>query len=305
MTFKILALHCSGRKEGYTASILSRAVEGIKEIKGAEVDIVHVHDHRIQPCISCFECVKNPGNGCILDDAMGKDGDLWKKTQECNGLIISDPVHMWSSSAGCHEFIERLYPYLWTGGINGLPFVYISCASNQGFHRFSAKEICRRAIPYSLRLIGTLPVHTAYLDKAFKEARKLGNKLAEAAKKDAEEGRQSFKNELEKFKFYQDKISPALELYMENLTNGHNNYEQSVFPSAEKNFEDEEAKNLLDKSIKMFKEALEAYNSGDIDKAIEKMVKTGDYWTNATWKEYLEKNVVGSEQPKAYRPVEE
>ncbi len=183
MTFNILALNCSGRKEGYTASVLSRGVEGIKKIKGAEVDTVHLHEYEIKPCISCFECVKNPGNGCVIDDSMGKEGELWKKTKECNGLMIADPVHMWSSSTGCHLFLERLYPYLWTGEINGLPFAYFSCASNQGFHRFSAKEICRRAIPYSLRLIGTLPVHTAYLEKALQDAKELGKKLAKAAKK--------------------------------------------------------------------------------------------------------------------------
>ncbi len=48
MTFNILALNCSGRKEGYTASVLSRGVEGIKKIKGAEVDTVHLHEYEIK-----------------------------------------------------------------------------------------------------------------------------------------------------------------------------------------------------------------------------------------------------------------
>ncbi len=87
--------------------------------------------------------------------------------------------------------------------------------------------------------------------------------------------------------------------------NGSDSYDKSVFPPAEKSFEDKDAKELLGKAIDTFKETLEAYNAGDMDRAIEKMVETGDYWTNATWKEYLEKNVIGSEQPKAYRPLEE
>jgi multimeric flavodoxin WrbA len=305
MPFRILAIHCSGRKTGYTASVMSQAVEGAKEVKGAEIDIVHIHDYTIRPCISCFECIRNPGSGCILDDDMGKDGELWKKTKKANGLLIADPVHMWSSSVGCHAFIERLYPYLWTGEINGLPFVYIACSSNQGFHRFSAKEICRRVIPYGFRTIATLPVHTVYLKESFKKARELGKELALAAKKDAEEGRQPFKNEREKFRYYQSKISPAFDIYLENLTDGKNTYEDSVFPQAIKTFKNEEARKMIVKAAEEFKKCLKFYQQGDVEKAIDSIVTTGDYWTNATWKEYLEENVVGSKKPKAYRPLPE
>jgi multimeric flavodoxin WrbA len=304
MKFTVLAVLCS-RKEGYTASVLSNALEGVKEVEGAELDVVRIHDFTIRPCNSCFSCIKKPGAGCTLNDDMGKKGEgkLWVKTKQANGIIIGDPVHMWSSSAGAHAFIERLYPYLWTGEMNGLPFMYISCASNQGMQRFSAKEINRRMIPWGVRMIGPLDVHTVFLKQAFGQARKLGKKLALAAQKDAAKGRQAFKDEIEKFRYYQKTILPALDIYIENLTQGTNTYEKSLLPLALKSFENKEARNLLEKAAEEFKKALEFYNSGETKQAITAIVRTGDYWTNATWIEYLRDNVVGTEQPKAYRPL--
>ncbi|MFX0046408.1 MAG: flavodoxin family protein [Candidatus Hermodarchaeota archaeon] len=304
MTFNVLALLCS-RKEGYTASVLSHAIEGVKEVKGAEVDVVRIHDFTVRPCNSCFACIKKPGSGCTIKDDMGGSGkgELWVKTQKANAILIADPVHMWSSSAGAHAFIERLYPYLWTGDMNGMPFFYISCASNQGMQRFSAKEINRRMIPWGVRMIGPLDVHTAFLDDAFAEARKLGKELGMAAKKDAEEGRKGFADENEKFLYYQNTISPALDLYIENLTQGTNTYEKSLFPHALKSFENKEARPLLEKAAEEFKKTLELYKAGKTKEAIASIVRTGDYWTNATWIEYLKDNVVGAEQPKAYRPL--
>jgi len=304
MKFTVLAVLCS-RKEGYTASVLSHALEGVKEVEGAELDVVRIHDFTIRPCNSCFACIKKPGSGCTLNDDMGKKGKgkLWVRTQQANGIIVADPVHMWSSSAGAHAFIERLYPYLWTGDMNGLPFMYFSCASNQGMQRFSAKEINRRMIPWGVRMIGPLDVHTAFLKKASVQARKLGKKLALAAKKDAESGRQAFKDEIEKFRYYQKTILPALDIYIENLTQGTNTYEKSLFPLALKSFENKEARTLLEKAAEQFKKALGFYHAGKTREAITAIVRTGDYWTNATWIEYLRDNVVGAEQPKAYRPL--
>jgi hypothetical protein len=304
MTFTVLAVLCS-RKEGYTASVLSHALEGVKEVEGAQLDIVRIHDFTVKPCNSCFACIKKPGTGCIIKDDMGENGEgkLWVKTKKANGIIIADPVHMWSSSAGAHAFIERLYPYLWTGEMNGLPFFYISCASNQGMQRFSAKEINRRVIPWGVRMLGPLDVHTVFLEEAFVKARKLGKELALAAKKDAEKGRQAFKDEVEKFLYYQKTIFPALDIYMENLTQGTNSYEKSLFPPALKSFQNKEAIPLLKKAAEEFKEALKHYKAGKTEEAIRSIVKTGDYWTNATWIEYLRDNVVGAEQPKAYRPL--
>ena len=304
MKFTVLAVLCS-RKEGYTASVLAHALEGVKEVEGAELDVVRIHDFTIRPCNSCFSCVKKPGTGCPLNDDMGQKGEgkLWLRTKKANGVLIADPVHMWSSSAGAHAFIERLYPYLWTGEMNGLPFMYVSCASNQGMQRFSAKEINRRMIPWGVRMIGPLDVHTVFLKQAFGQARKLGKKLASAARKDAENGRQAFKDEIEKFRYYQNTILPALDIYIENLTQGTNTYEKSLLPLALKSFENKEARKLLENAAQEFKKALELYNSGETEQAITAIVRTGDYWTNATWIEYLRDNVVGAEQPKAYRPL--
>jgi multimeric flavodoxin WrbA len=56
---KILAILCSGRKKGYTATLLAEAINGAKEFsEQVEVELVHLHDYRFGPCTSCFHCME-------------------------------------------------------------------------------------------------------------------------------------------------------------------------------------------------------------------------------------------------------
>ena len=301
MTAKVLAVLCSGRKKGYTASILAHAIEGAQEVPGVEIDFVSLFDYEIKPCQSCFSCVKKPENMCIIDDDFGRkgQGELLKKVNEANGILLAEPVHMWSTSTSCHLFLERLYPFLWNGKVNGFPFASISCASNQGFYRFAAREICRRLIPYNIRPVDILGLHTAMPD-AYTRARELGKKLAEAARLDAKKGRQAFLNELEKFKFYSNMPENAFLINLENMTNGLNQYEGSLVEMGN-SFEHPEGQTFARQASEALKEALAHHLAGDLGKSMEALVKASDYWTNATWKEFLEDNVIGTKMPKSYK----
>ena len=65
----------SGRKNGYTASLMKLVVESLQHIEGLEVEIFHLHQYSFGPCTSCFSCIKNVGSGCILDDDWGRKGE--------------------------------------------------------------------------------------------------------------------------------------------------------------------------------------------------------------------------------------
>ncbi len=91
---KILGLSC-GRKMGNTEILIKEALMGAEE-KGAEVELIRLHDLNIKPCTGCNSCVvsliekSGPGD-CILknDDYHFID----EKIMECDGLIVGSPIY--------------------------------------------------------------------------------------------------------------------------------------------------------------------------------------------------------------------
>jgi len=301
---KVLAVLFSGRKRGYTATLLKEAVKGAKTVKGVEVELIRNHDYSYTPCISCFSCIRKPENLCVLDDDFGKKGEgrLIKKLLNINGLIVADPVHFWGESAGSHLFMERCYPFIWNDALNGMPFASISCASNQGMQMIANRNLCKFAFCLKLRHIGGLPVHTAYYQRALKDARTLGKELAEAALKDELEGRKRMTDE-ELWLYYMDKPWDAFELYLENLTWGTFTSEGSLIEYGLKTFKREESLRLLEKAKRQLTQALDAYRSKEPIKARKHLIAASAYWTHATWKEFLEQEVIKKPPPKVYRPI--
>jgi len=299
----ILALLASGRSKGFTASVLQAAVKGAQTIEGVDVEWVHLHKFKFGPCISCFQCIRNDPHECVLKDAMGGNGKLMEKIRHANGWILADPVHWWGPSAQCHLFIERCYPFLWSGELEGMPFVSISCASNQGMQRLANAELCKWAFCNGFRYIEGLPVHTVYFERALLEAEDLGRKLAEAARKDAE-GREKFPDR-ERYVDYLDKPWSVLEPYLDNMSNGTMSYESSLIADGFANFKRQEAIEQLKKSREHFESALELYKSGQVKTACTQLARASAFWTHATWKEFLEADVIKTNVPGAYRPVDD
>jgi len=48
----VLALLASGRKNGFTASLLQAAIEGAEAVESIEVERIHRQRHRFGPCTS-------------------------------------------------------------------------------------------------------------------------------------------------------------------------------------------------------------------------------------------------------------
>jgi len=299
----ILALLASGRSKGFTASVLQAAIKGAQRIEGIEVERVQLHKFDFGPCTSCFQCIRNDPHECVLKDAMGGDGALMAKIKHANGWILADPVHYWGPSAQCHLLIERCYPFLWSGELEGMPFASISCASNQGMQRLANANLCKWAFCKGFRYIGGLPVHTVYLERALLEAEDLGRKLAEAAKKDAQ-GRAKFPDQ-ERYVDYLDKPWSVLELYLDNISNGTMTYESSLIAEGLTNFKREEAIKLLKKSREYFESALDLCKSNQAEVACTQLARASALWTHATWKEFLEADVVKTSVPGAYRPIDD
>jgi len=300
---KILAVQGSGRPKGFTAGVLKAAMEGMESVDGVETEWVHLHKYRFGPCNSCFSCIRNEPHDCVLKDDLGAGGELMAKVKGANGLFFSDPVHFWGPSAICHLFFERLYPFLWSGDLEGMPFASASCASNQGMQRLANQNICKWVFTLGLRYQGGLPVHTVGYARALEEARALGRRLARAALAD-QEGREKYPDP-ERYPDYVDHPWSVLEPYLDNLTNGRMTYEGSLIEEGFQTLRNPEALDLLAQARDVFLEVLEARGQDRPREASRLLARASAFWAHATYKEFLEEEVVKTSLPKAYRPLEE
>jgi len=98
---KIAAIYGSPRREGNTASLLRRAVQGARDA-GADVQEVILRDLKISPCLEIYGC-KETGR-CVIEDDFQKIHDL---LLDCRGLMLASPVFFYSVSAHTKLFMDR------------------------------------------------------------------------------------------------------------------------------------------------------------------------------------------------------
>ena len=104
---KVLAVNGSQRKNGNTAQVLQKALEGAKSI-GAETELVNLYAEPIKGCVSCFACkIKNSKTDglCAYRDALTP---ILQKALEADVLFIGSPIYFSYPSAQVRAFIERL-----------------------------------------------------------------------------------------------------------------------------------------------------------------------------------------------------
>lgn len=101
---KIIGFIASPRKEGNTAWIINKILEGAKE-QGAETLTWYFSDLDIKPCQSCYGCKKGD-QGCIIDDDMQK---LYGAIEHADALVLGSPVYMGQMSAQAKIFTDRLF----------------------------------------------------------------------------------------------------------------------------------------------------------------------------------------------------
>ena len=101
---KIIGFIASPRKEGNTAWIVNKILEGAKE-QGAETQSWYTSDLDIKPCQSCYSC--NQGDqGCIINDDMQK---LYDALEHADALVLGSPVYMGQMSAQAKIFTDRFF----------------------------------------------------------------------------------------------------------------------------------------------------------------------------------------------------
>jgi hypothetical protein len=109
----------------------------------------------------------------VIDGVKTVEGVEVEMVKITDYLPISPCMSCWNCA--------RLYPFMWSGELNGLPFASLSQAANNGGTRMADREMAKWAFTRSFWYIGGLPVHMVQYEDARIRARYLGRKLAEAA----------------------------------------------------------------------------------------------------------------------------
>ena len=105
---KALFINGSPRKNGNTAQLLKRAMDGAREA-GAEVELVNLYDRSLnyKGCMSCFACkVKGGKKGvCSFKDDLQP---ILQKAVDADVLVCGSPNYCGYPSAALRAFMERM-----------------------------------------------------------------------------------------------------------------------------------------------------------------------------------------------------
>jgi len=104
---KIFAVNGSPRKNGNTAQLLQKALEGAAGV-GAEVKLIQLADLNFSGCRSCFACKRlaNPAPGCVLKDDLA---EILKELFHADGIIMGSPIYFGAETGLYRNFLERLF----------------------------------------------------------------------------------------------------------------------------------------------------------------------------------------------------
>ena len=98
---KILGVMGSPRKNGNTDILVSKILEGSKDV-GAEIEMIYLKDLKIKECNGCHACWD--GKECSKHDDMN---GLFEKVIECDVIIFGTPVYWYGPTALMKAFIDR------------------------------------------------------------------------------------------------------------------------------------------------------------------------------------------------------
>jgi multimeric flavodoxin WrbA len=100
----IIGIIASQRKEGNTAFIVNKILEGAKE-QGAETQSFSFSDLDIKPCRGCWACHKSD-QGCVIKDDMQK---IYDAIEHADAILLGLPIYMGQMSAQGKIFTDRLF----------------------------------------------------------------------------------------------------------------------------------------------------------------------------------------------------
>ena len=100
----ILILSGSPRKGGNTDLLVEAFVKGASQQH--HVEVVSVHDYKVNPCMGCNACFKDKANACVQNDDISL---IYEKMSRADMLVIASPVYFYGLSAQLKAVIDRFH----------------------------------------------------------------------------------------------------------------------------------------------------------------------------------------------------
>ena len=108
----VIAINGSPRKNGNTATLLNKALEGASS-QGATTELIHLYDLNFKGCVSCFACKliggKSYGKCAYKDDLT----PVLEKIESADAVILGSPIYFSNVTGEMRSFMERfIFQYL-------------------------------------------------------------------------------------------------------------------------------------------------------------------------------------------------
>ncbi len=121
----ILILSGSPRKGGNTDLLVEAFVKGASPKH--QVEVISVHDYKINPCIGCNSCFAREDHACCQKDDMQI---VYEKMAKAEMLVIASPVYFYGLSAQLKAVIDRFHnPIRDTFHIHKMALLLVGAAS--------------------------------------------------------------------------------------------------------------------------------------------------------------------------------
>jgi hypothetical protein len=104
-----LVLKASPRKDGNTATLADRVIEGLRA--GGETDIAEfsLHDLALRSCQACNACLRPPYSGCVVEDGYQ---EIYPVFRDADAIVLAAPVYWWHLCAQAKTFVDRWHSAL-------------------------------------------------------------------------------------------------------------------------------------------------------------------------------------------------
>lgn len=178
---KILGIVGSPHKDGMTAKLVKKALEGVRE-EGEETDLIYLIDEELRYCEGC-------GGGCFQTLRCVRDEKATarsKRVSSCDALVFGVPVYCWQINGLSSLFIDK--QRFNTGSIvapstNTRPALGIAVAGGSGTGCILAlQSLYKYFFNWSFRGIDPLPVTRFNFQEALELAKEYGKHLVQVAR---------------------------------------------------------------------------------------------------------------------------
>jgi multimeric flavodoxin WrbA len=100
---KILGVSGSPRKDGNTAKMVERALEGAGTVSDVETDLYQLAGKKVHHCVSCYKCLEK--GECVFKDDLG---EFIEQYLEADAVIWGSPVYHMSVPASMKALLDRM-----------------------------------------------------------------------------------------------------------------------------------------------------------------------------------------------------